>query len=845
MARNLSSSFFNFFSLVSYILARSFRQSRDFLLMVISTLNGTIIECLYDQIPPMRTKKYRPQKLGAGYQGENNEMQCTMPLEDNTIPPGKQLKISYSSSLYDPMPSTVSVSLKDLCEILCTHEQIGSPHDTTDTHSIDVSKKAAPLIFFGEMSSGTTIKDVKTISALALDLDNIGIDSLPEKVKSFFYIAHTTHKHRAKCYGAKPRWRAVFPLDEPIPAEKGADAWKKFYILAGQSSDAQCSNINRRWYLPSTYDLSVAESVINPGRFLSTDDLKNVDLDDPTLKQTVVGHDDGRIFEVQEIIRKRGRQSKKYSLLHEGKAFAEEGERRKSLRDITYALAHAYRRPLSQEDITAIFSQSLNRMQEDTPEDAYRAYSSALGKVLAKDTGTDDLALATQRKALGTRSGYTRGELKNLAESVGVADLKHYWILNYRNENFFLDATGKYRGPFGLNGFFAACREHLSRAPLQFLSADGECMSPTQIKAQHSTNISEIVYDVRISSDKIDGDALIIGTKSSLLGPEENKDIAHWLWLLSGEDEKQHDILLDTLAIYPDLTKPAPIVAIQGPKDIGKSLLARGLSRLFCKHDPTPLGIAIAEFNGDLKNCPLVWADEGLPNSRTLKIHPTEWLRERSIAESHMLNIKFLPHVRMHGYLRFFLSSNESILSIKKNATKDTLAALAQRIFFMAVGDKAAKYLDRFEPSTIDSWEKGGIARHCLWVSLHRNPKRQSKVTILVDAEKSLSTLALSDVGGDDVDIIFETIALALQGNLPDLPQTRVAVLEQDGQVFVNTSALTAVINIVHKRQYTIHKMGRFLRASVCTHRHPRIGSNRYRQVNTPMFLAWLENSEF
>ena len=725
-----------------------------------------------------------------------------------------KIPIVFSESLFSTNPEFSKIYLSDLETLLTTHQKISKKIDS-------------PLLFFGKMVGGIETKNVEYISAFILDLDNKSIKNLPEICKSFYYIAYTTYSHSE----IKEAWRVVFPLEKTIDSKKIKYFWEKFNFWTNAICDQICKNINRRWYLPSAPNLNLVRYIINEGKFLNEEILESVVIKKIT---EVYGADEKRIFDVKEIIRKISKQNKIYKNLMLGKPFAEKGERRITLRNITYSLARRYKNPLSLEDIKIIFGDSLESM-EDSCEDAYRAYSDALKKI-----DEDDKYERLQK--LGVDRLYTDDEMKVLADSVGVKDLKHWWILNFKGENLFLDCSGKYRGPYTQNGFPAACREYLSRAPVNFLGQD-----PITIKGDHSSNIISIHYDIRTNKDKIQEECLISGIKKNqAIESKYDENIAHWLYLLCEEKQNTYEIFLKILAIFSDLSRPCPVVALRGPKDVGKSLLANGLSRLFCSRGPTSIHDVIGDFNEDLLECPLVCADEGLPSGR-LKKDPTEWLREHSVRENHPLNAKFKSNIKLLGYLRFILNGNETFFRLKKSASKDTLQALAQRIFFLEIKtNKASEFIQSLPTDEINRWEKEGIAAHSLYLKKEIIVDRECKVTVKVSQKESFNMLCSSSTT-EDMNILYEIIVKYISGEIMDISNATDAIIVRNKKLYINTPKIAFLMNLYGGKKYSYRFIGRLIKTSLSTGEKIRIRKQTdliYNEINMDVLRTWIQDTE-
>lgn len=164
----------------------------------------------------------------------------------NTIPydskPAKgatrTLTISLFRSNRDKYPKVQRFNWEDLKLLLSQHRQ---------TQDKDSLKGWSPV----EYDAGATRnKDsVKSVHCLVFDFDKgVGPESFKNSWKQYEFLAHSTYSH---C-GGFPKWRAIFPLTEPVP---GAE-WQRVYFNLGHALgkgifDGSCQDSCRLYYVPA------------------------------------------------------------------------------------------------------------------------------------------------------------------------------------------------------------------------------------------------------------------------------------------------------------------------------------------------------------------------------------------------------------------------------------------------------------------------------------------------------------------------------------------------------------------------------------------------------------------
>ena len=96
------------------------------------------------------------------------------------------------------------------------------------------------------------------------------------------------------------------------------------------------------------------------------------------------------------------------------------------------------------------------------------------------------------------------------------------------------------------------------------------------------------------------------------------------------------------------LTEPCAALYLDGGAGVGKTLLADGLARLWTTNGPTELAGVVGSFNDALLSCPLVFADEVLPDVLK-RTEGTGELRKLIQARTLPLNRKFKAAAQVRG----------------------------------------------------------------------------------------------------------------------------------------------------------------------------------------------------
>lgn len=148
-----------------------------------------------------------------------------------------ELDFCLYAGLTDRTPKQMSATWPELAERLTEFdERIG---------------KEGPLWSPSLIAKGETRSNanVVSVSCLVLDFDD-GHDwsDFEGHWSGLEYVLHTTHQHTA----AAPRWRAVFPLAEPVHGLDWPAIYRKLVThLACGVCDPSCKDASRMYYLPS------------------------------------------------------------------------------------------------------------------------------------------------------------------------------------------------------------------------------------------------------------------------------------------------------------------------------------------------------------------------------------------------------------------------------------------------------------------------------------------------------------------------------------------------------------------------------------------------------------------
>jgi hypothetical protein len=204
--------------------------------------------------------------------------------------------------------------------------------------------------------------------------------------------------------------------------------------------------------------------------------------------------------------------------------------------------------------------------------------------------------------------------------------------------------------------------------------------------------------------------------------PRHDPDIDHWLKLLGGDD---YDLLCDWLAGVTKLDRPCAALYLHGPPGSGKSLFAHGAAQLWSTRAPLYEG-ASGNFNESLMEAPTILIDEGFTDT-SIKNH--SMIMRRLVAQdTHSVNVKFGPKLKLRSHLRFIIAANNDsvFLSGKEERwSEEDSRAMAERIAYVRIQEAATEFFNISNRGNrlTDRWvgEEGLFAKHVLWLGENRD----------------------------------------------------------------------------------------------------------------------------
>lgn len=388
-------------------------------------------------------------------------------------------------------------------------------------------------------------------------------------------------------------------------------------------------------------------------------------------------------------------------------------------------------------------------------------------------------------------------------QPISVDQWRRRWIIQ-RGEFFYVYGPNGYGKPVARGELEVSLLRDLSPLPSSYFSwkkLTGEGIyrdkSPTEVLKELATVSSGVVSLMTAEKsyyDATDRTFYEVCAPLRKLAPEFDEQCDRWLRILGGSKAEK---LLDWLATLSDLRRPSSALFITGKSGTGKNMLALAASRLWCEGGFTPMAEVLSGWEENLQKCPLVVADEKLPDTFRGAM-TTEALRALITTESRPLHRKFMPNADLRGNVRVMLLANkDDMINLgDENLGKDALEAVAARFLHVRTGVEASKYLEEIGGrngsnglrGTTDWIDGDRLTRHLFWLKENRKVTYGNRFVVEGDIGEMKKKLAIQGT----VPSLVAQFVLRFLENPKKYNKLLVEkpIVVQDGQIFVSASSL-------------------------------------------------------
>jgi hypothetical protein len=451
-----------------------------------------------------------------------------------------------------------------------------------------------------------------------------------------------------------------------------------------------------------------------------------------------------------------------------------------------------------------------------------------------------------QRLGPAPQGPYEQVEIEKFAaqQSTTVAEFKKHWIIQ-KGSSFYVYINGDYQLPLTTPELDVSLPRDLAPAVqnnfvrLDTLNAKGEPRRKTtkELLSDYASVARTLVTHLDLGHSYYDSTTQTFYEAACPIRPLEaayNPEVDFWLRLLGG---KHADKLLDWVATVSQLDKQSSALYLQGPPGTGKSLISQGLARLWHKGGPTELIRVLGDWTADLARCPLVVADEQIPQSFKGQRTSAE-LRALIGTSSRTLTRKYLNNSDLVGAVRMILSANNAdMLVFDEMLSQSDLEAVAGRFLHIHGDKQAAVFLNTIDTS--DWVDDDVIAKHALWLRDHRTVVPGRRFMVEGDAGAVSKMLATrGNVPSRVAEWLVRYICDTRQSGPTQLDLVRMG----NGKYLVNTNAVVQFWDAYVKSSKVpaTPQVGAALR-NLATDQHRDGSSKRFWQIDVEAISAWSE----
>jgi hypothetical protein len=380
----------------------------------------------------------------------------------------------------------------------------------------------------------------------------------------------------------------------------------------------------------------------------------------------------------------------------------------------------------TQQDRVDWAAEKIQRAQEDARRDRVtrERHDAALAEVLLRQARS--APRRDQRLGPAPQGPYSDHEIDAFAAQQGTTagSFAKRWIIQ-KGQSFYVYINGDYQLPISQLELDVSLPRDLAPAvangfiKLDTTTVKGEPRKKTTKEILSDASVARTVV-ARLDSgfSYYDEDTQTFYEAACPirpLAPQFSQDVATWLTLLGGNKAQQ---LIDWVATVTRLDTQSCALYLQGEPGCGKSILGQGLARLWHRGSPTELVRVLGEWTHDISRCPLIVADERIPESYKGQRTSTE-LRTLIGNSSRTLARKFRDNADLVGSIRMILSANNAdMLVFEESLSQADLEAVAGRFLHIDTSGNfaAVKFLQSIDTRNPGWIDDDVIAKHALWL---------------------------------------------------------------------------------------------------------------------------------
>jgi uncharacterized protein DUF5906 len=537
-------------------------------------------------------------------------------------------------------------------------------------------------------------KNVERVFGWALDLDKLSdVEAFDVFARlaadDLAFLVYSTHSHT----DAKPKYRALGPLARPVASKDWPQTWRAIVDKYSPGADEACKDCSRIFHWPSARPGAPTVLFSNEGQALEPPAVK---ASPATPGAPVVDLDAKDVIDAgQKVPRcaKGGSAFEHAEWLCRTMPASVEGQGG-SVALLRMARALVWGLELDADMSEGLIGEIFNPRCTPTWTEAEIAHKVSDA---AQETGAPYV-----RGALTPLPAEDFDGLSPIVQSNG-----RHWVRMPHSDD--------YSRRCAKEDLALVVRKHWP-AGTHEMYVDGDDMPKLTDLAKYSEPVNTIVSCYYAPKTTYDPETEILTQGLRIDGeikPKFDPDVEAFLLAYGGDNVD--DLKRWISACRADrLCAPSRALAIVGKKGLGKSLFAHALARCWGT-DAVPANVLCARFNGALEFCPIVLADERLPEELT-----GEAFRNVIQARTHSIEPKGKERHGLMGCIRMVVTANDlNKLHLIGGKGADDVDAIADRFFLVHVPESRAQLCyDAQKPllgkdgSTIDIVRMAAHFRH-------------------------------------------------------------------------------------------------------------------------------------
>lgn len=502
----------------------------------------------------------------------------------------------------------------------------------------------------------------------------------------------------------------------------------------------------------------------------------------------------------------------------------------------------------SQQDRIEWATEKIERAQEDARRD--RVIRERKDKALADVLLNQARSAPRRDQRLGAPPGgaYTDAEIAAYATQQGTTpqNFRKRWIIQ-KGTAFYVYVNGDYQLPLSQTELDVSLPRDLSPAvqqgyvDLMTQTKDGEPRrkQTKEILADYASVARTVITRLDIGFSYYDESTQTFYEASCPIRPLEpaySPEVDAWLHLLGGHNPGK---LLDWVASVTNLDKQSSALYLQGPGGTGKTLLSHGLARLWHQGPPTELISVLGEWTEDMSKCPLISADEQIPQSFRGQRSSAE-LRSLIGNSGRTLKRKYLSNTSLVGAVRMILSANNAdMLVFDETLSQADLEAVSGRFLHITPDLASKQYLQSIDTA---GWvDDDVIAKHALWLRDHRTVVHGKRFLVEGSAQEVATMLATR--GGIAGRVSEWLVRHLCDTKGPNLAAQAGLVVLGSGEYLVNTNAVVGFWDnyVKSSKVPSTPQVGSALRN--LSKDQVRYNGKRYFQIDIEAICSWSETN--